>query len=353
MNCNVIKDLLPLYAEDMCSPESKELVEEHLRGCEGCTKELEGIRNMPRLPLMTDTAGLARVSAIIQKKRTLTALTAVMTMIALLVTGVVFMMTPIYLPVDQAIEGVELREDGGLAIDYASGIMGHGGTSFGSENEEFHWTHTTRYDWLKSKLTAPNFSKMPPEELEAYIQKHSYPDETYQDAYDRILNIHVEYGVFESQRGSFWIDNSQSRIDGLDRSDWELVSPTSEQNVWYVNSRNPKNSTEIWHGAQRETAGIPYGITGVYVGIFGGSLLIAVILIVIAGKKKDRIWELCRWVALLGFSVSITTLLVTGGNLITLSSMAEYKWPGMIVCEAAALWLTLLAWRSLQRVNKK
>lgn len=352
MNCNVIKDLLPLYAEDMCSPESKELVEEHLRGCEGCTKELEDIRNMPRLPLMTDTAGLAHVSAVIQKKRTLTALTAVMTMIALLVTGVVFMMTPIYLPVDQAIEGVELREDGGLAIDYASGIMGHGSTSFGSENEEFHWVHTTRYDWLKSKLTAPNFSKMTPEELEAYIQKHSYPDETFQDAHDRILKINVEYGVWKTPKGSFFPYSSRYDANGLDRSDWELVHRTSDQNVWYVNSRNPENSTEIWHGAQKETAGIPYGITGVYMGIFGGSLLIAVILILIAGKKKDRIWELCRWVALLGFSVAIATLLVTGGNFITLSSMAEYKWPGMIVCESITLDCTLLVWKRFQLINK-
>ena len=31
MNCNVIKDLMPLYAEDMLSRESRELVDEHVR----------------------------------------------------------------------------------------------------------------------------------------------------------------------------------------------------------------------------------------------------------------------------------------------------------------------------------
>lgn len=34
--CNVIVDLLPLYKEDICSEETKELVEEHLRSCEEC-----------------------------------------------------------------------------------------------------------------------------------------------------------------------------------------------------------------------------------------------------------------------------------------------------------------------------
>ena len=34
--CNVIVDLLPLYKEDICSEETKDIVEEHIRGCEDC-----------------------------------------------------------------------------------------------------------------------------------------------------------------------------------------------------------------------------------------------------------------------------------------------------------------------------
>lgn len=34
--CSVIVDLLPLYKEDICSEETKELVEDHIRGCEDC-----------------------------------------------------------------------------------------------------------------------------------------------------------------------------------------------------------------------------------------------------------------------------------------------------------------------------
>lgn len=36
MNCNVIKDLLPLYIDQCCSSESEELVREHLEGCANC-----------------------------------------------------------------------------------------------------------------------------------------------------------------------------------------------------------------------------------------------------------------------------------------------------------------------------
>lgn len=39
MSCEIIKDLLPLYLDDVCSKESRELVEIHLQECEQCKKE--------------------------------------------------------------------------------------------------------------------------------------------------------------------------------------------------------------------------------------------------------------------------------------------------------------------------
>ena len=36
MNCAVIRDLLPLYCDQVCSPESRQAVEEHLAGCPQC-----------------------------------------------------------------------------------------------------------------------------------------------------------------------------------------------------------------------------------------------------------------------------------------------------------------------------
>ena len=38
MNCNVIKDLLPLYVDGCCSEESEKIVTEHLALCESCRR---------------------------------------------------------------------------------------------------------------------------------------------------------------------------------------------------------------------------------------------------------------------------------------------------------------------------
>ena len=43
-DCEVIRDLLPLYADDVCSGRSRELIEEHLQECPDCSAMLEKLR---------------------------------------------------------------------------------------------------------------------------------------------------------------------------------------------------------------------------------------------------------------------------------------------------------------------
>ena len=44
MDCEVVRDLLPLYADDACSEKSRDLVEEHLRDCGECGELLRKLR---------------------------------------------------------------------------------------------------------------------------------------------------------------------------------------------------------------------------------------------------------------------------------------------------------------------
>ena len=43
--CEVIRDLLPLYADDVCSETSRELIEEHLEECPECSAVLKKLRS--------------------------------------------------------------------------------------------------------------------------------------------------------------------------------------------------------------------------------------------------------------------------------------------------------------------
>ena len=344
ITCNIIKDLLPLYAEDMVSEDSKALVDDHLCSCDSCTKELAELKKAPKVPVEVETSSLKRVEDTIRKRKLLTAATAMMTLVAVLVTGTIFLMTPVYPTARQAIEGVELREDGGLAIDYASGIMGYGSTNFGSEDDEFFWCHTTRYDWFRSRLFGPKLSDMTQEELERYVQNNAREGESFQEAWDRILDIHLEYGTWKTPNGSYLPNN----LTG----DWELVSRTAEKNVWYVNPHNPSSNTLIWNGAQKDTDGIPPWISGTYLVLFGCCVFLAVALLLTTRNRKGRDWELLRCFAILAASAAVSILLVTSGNLITTGNMASYKWPQMIIYESVVLTLTALMWWKLYQTNK-
>ena len=44
ISCNVIEDLLPLYVDEAASEDSRQLVEEHLKGCPSCRKMLEEMK---------------------------------------------------------------------------------------------------------------------------------------------------------------------------------------------------------------------------------------------------------------------------------------------------------------------
>jgi hypothetical protein len=50
VSCEIIKDMLPLYYDEVCSGDSKKMVEEHLSKCNNCKMELENIKDEIHIP---------------------------------------------------------------------------------------------------------------------------------------------------------------------------------------------------------------------------------------------------------------------------------------------------------------
>lgn len=70
LNCNVIHDLLPLYADQICSDESRELVKEHLAECEDCSALLRQMNNMElETHLKAETGDVLRRQASLFKRK--------------------------------------------------------------------------------------------------------------------------------------------------------------------------------------------------------------------------------------------------------------------------------------------
>ena len=56
INCSLIKDLLPLYIDELCSNESTEIIKNHLEVCEECNKEYKQLKNEPILKEVNDNS---------------------------------------------------------------------------------------------------------------------------------------------------------------------------------------------------------------------------------------------------------------------------------------------------------
>ena len=86
--CSVVRDLLPLYAEEMIEEETRALVDEHLEECSECSKRLEEIRAAAAVPAentAVDTAKpLLALKKTINKRRRITAAIAALCVFILL-----------------------------------------------------------------------------------------------------------------------------------------------------------------------------------------------------------------------------------------------------------------------------
>lgn len=116
ITCDIIGDLLPLYAEELTSADSAALVEEHLTGCEHCRKTLESLKT-GAVSLPEETIPLKKVQISIKKRRWATALLAVSLALAVVFNALSFLTAPIYLPYDESIIRIT-EEDGTLYLSF-------------------------------------------------------------------------------------------------------------------------------------------------------------------------------------------------------------------------------------------
>lgn len=116
--CNIIRDLLPLYAENMVSLDTADFVDAHLKGCATCRKEYERTKEPQMAPAVSPAVPLVKLSRKMKGKRLQTiALTAVF-VIALLVSAFAVLDAPIYLPYSEGIVTAEQLGDKGMLLTF-------------------------------------------------------------------------------------------------------------------------------------------------------------------------------------------------------------------------------------------
>lgn len=116
--CNIIRDLLPLYAENMVSSDTSDFVEEHLKGCEACRKEYERTKEPQPAQEISDAAPLLKLSRKMKVKKIQTIALTTVFVIALFVSAFAVLDAPIYLPYSESIVTLEQLGDKGMLLTF-------------------------------------------------------------------------------------------------------------------------------------------------------------------------------------------------------------------------------------------
>ena len=95
-DCNIIMDLLPLYADGALSEASKELVQEHIGFCEECANALKGMQESIKLPVnkevrLNETSFIKGLKKIVFNWKLLTGIMAGLSALLLLMLSAMYL----------------------------------------------------------------------------------------------------------------------------------------------------------------------------------------------------------------------------------------------------------------------
>lgn len=120
--CNIVRDILPLYAEDMVSPDTAAFVGEHLKGCTTCRKEFDGLREPQKVHTKEEAVPLVSLKRkMFTQKLQIVAFTAIV-VIALLVSAFAFLDAPEYFAYHEDLFELAENADGSVTITFDDNV---------------------------------------------------------------------------------------------------------------------------------------------------------------------------------------------------------------------------------------
>lgn len=314
------------------------MVEEHLCDCAECTGILESMKQKTPVPVETTPVSLNKVKRIIRRKRILSVMAALLTLITLASLVFTFLFTPFQLTKEQALDDFYVREDGAIVIDYSTWVTGR--SQSGWNENWFINQYSTRFDIILGN----NRRSM----WEIYGTDGVVTEEERQ----RYENIEIIYGSFESADGKIHAD---APIPG-EENGGTIVEWESEKNWWYADPRGLGNDI-LLHDAGREYPAQEDRIhfAPIYPILFFGCIVVVVLLFVLhRAAKKYLIKELSARMAIVSGSAAFSTLFVSSGRIFTsYVGVIDQYWGPMIGINTAFLTLTILFWRQLYLLNKQ
>ena len=285
----------------------------------------------------------------IRRRKVLTALAVLMTVVSLLVTGMTYLLTPYTLKATEAIVDVWVTEDGALAIDYARGITGKGSQSIFDADNNANVCVSTRYDWYKARQMDAMLEDMTHDEIEKYIANLYDKDECTENDWNRFFDIDLNYGVFQTKEGEY--------LHRYDPETWisengKWINRPTERNQWYI---CPTSSGVDMYLMYDAGLALPedslWQTSSAYGYLLFGCLIMAAVFFW-TSRCITGLWkEVLSRAAIIFVCIAVSIVLVTCGQMRVLEYHLTHEWNQAICVETTVLSLTALLWYQLHRMR--
>ncbi len=146
VTCNVIKDVLPLYLENMLSDDSCVMVEEHIEQCQECKSYLNEMRTFNKIPVDRNTSPLLKIKSTLRKKKFLTAIFSMMFSITLFVITIALLTAPEYLPFSERSVTINEIGNGSVLAQFEDTVYGYDINRYRTDDNTGYVYHITTWD---------------------------------------------------------------------------------------------------------------------------------------------------------------------------------------------------------------
>lgn len=205
ITCEIIKDILPLYVDDVVSADTRTMVEAHLAECESCKKEAEVMSKSIKIPLHK-TVEKEQAEVLNNLKKTFKNKKIRISIISVLATAGVLagaysalVLPKIYIPYEEKDFSVEVV-DGNVYASYKGAIEYGGSAAFTSTEDKKTVFYLYTNPW--KTYIEPLFNKKREESLiyigkadamqKIYYGKFDLPQENYETTWENAEKVWVK-----------------------------------------------------------------------------------------------------------------------------------------------------------------
>lgn len=151
VTCNVIKDVFPLYVENMLSDDSGAMVEEHIEHCQECKNYLDELKTFNQMPVDTNATPLLKIKSTLRKKKILTIIFSMMFAIIALVITIAFLTAPEYIPYSEGSVAINEIGNGAVLAKFEDTVYGYDINSYPTDDNTGYVYHITTWNSIWNK----------------------------------------------------------------------------------------------------------------------------------------------------------------------------------------------------------